>query len=61
MVKSLIRDDCLPMHVNHVQLLILHVRENAGKLKILFYAHVVIFYIENNTEKTYFQHRNWYG
>ena len=36
-------------------------RENAGNRKILIFAHVVIFYIENNTGKTYFQHRNWYG
>ena len=49
MVKSLIRDDRLPMHVNYVQLFILHVKMHVTK--ILIFAHVVIFYMENTTKK----------
>ena len=60
MVKSFIRDDRLPMHVSHVQLFDF-ARGNKHDWKIFIFGHVVIFYIENNIEKTFFQHKNLYG
>ena len=53
MIKSLIRDDRLPMHVSHVQLFDF-ARGNKHNRKILIFGHVVIFYIENNIEKNIF-------
>ena len=60
MVKTFIRDDRLHMHVSHVQLFDF-ARGNKHNGKILIFGHVVIFYIENNIEKTFFQHKNLYG
>ena len=51
MVNSFIHDDCLPMHVNHVQLFDF-APENTGNRKILVFGHVVIFYLEINIVKT---------
>ena len=59
MVKTFIRDDRLPMHVSHVQLFDFS-RGNELNLKILIFGHVDIFYIENNFEKTFSQHKNFY-
>ena len=42
------------MHVTYAResrAIIDFARENAGNLKIFIFAHVVIFYKENNTEK----------
>ena len=60
MVKTFIRDDHLPMHVSHVQLFDF-ARGNKHSKKILIFGHDVIFYIENNIGKTFFQHKNLYG
>ena len=40
------------MHVHHVKILISHVKMQVTE-NILIFVHVVIFHIENNTEKTY--------
>ena len=55
MIKAFIRDECLPMHVIHVQLFDF-ARGIAGKRKVLIFGLVLIFYLENNIEKTFFQY-----
>ena len=50
MVISFIRDESLPMHVNHVQFFDF-ARENPGYQNILIFGHVVICCIENNIGK----------
>ena len=56
MIKPFIRDDRLPMHVRHVQSFDF-AGGNADIRKILIFGHVVIFNLENNIEKTFFQHK----
>ena len=48
-------------HAREFRAVIDFARENASNRKLLIFTHVVIFYIENSTEKTYFHQRNWYG
>ena len=51
MVKLLIRDDLSFTYALESRAIIDFARENAGNRKILIFSHVVIFYIQNLTEK----------